>query len=85
MENVIHTFGGMYDADMNVELYLLAEKEITKAQYECVKENLGVYGPGRQVILRGDGKYYLKADEEASVAEERIKAELKEMDVEYPS
>ena len=35
--NVIHNFPGMYDVDMNVELYLPTEKEITKAKYDMVK------------------------------------------------
>jgi hypothetical protein len=40
--NVIHNFAGMYDVDMNVELYLTTEKEITEAKYNMIKEHLGV-------------------------------------------
>lgn len=82
--NVIHNFPGMYDPDMNTEMYLLPEKEITKAQYNMIKENLGVYGPGYQVVVREDGKFYLKSDEEVAVAEERIAAELAELELTYP-
>ena len=69
MENKITEFGGVYDEDMNTELYLLAEAEITKDQYEAIKEGYGVTGPDFQVIEKG-GKYYLKGDMEI----ENIKA-----------
>lgn len=83
--NVTRKFEGMYGPDMNTELYLLEEKEITEAQYNIVKTVLGVYGPGRQVIKREDGKFYLKSDEVADEAEARIIAELDELGYEYPA
>ena len=83
--NVIHNFPGMYDVDMNVELYLPTEKEITKAKYDMIKKYLGVLGPGTQVLIKENGKYYLKADEDATVAENKIKALLNEMGQTYPA
>ena len=44
MSNVIHKFPSFYDADMNEELYLLPTVEITKAQYDMIKQHLGVTG-----------------------------------------
>ena len=85
MSNVIHEYPGMYDPDMNTELYLLQEKEITEAQYNMVKQYLGVLGPGTQVIKRADGKFYLKSDEAAVDAEAKIKATLKELGQTYPA
>lgn len=61
MNNVIHEFPGMYDEDMNKELYLLAEDEITEKQYNAIKEGYGVTGPDFQIVEKG-GKFYLKGD-----------------------
>ena len=84
MENKITKFAGMYDKDMNEEMYLLPEKEITKAQFDVIKENLGVYGPGRQVVVRHDGKFILKSDEASEAAIARIKEALAEKGVAFP-
>ena len=84
MSNVIHKFPGLYDADMNEELYLLPTVEITKAQYDMIKQYLGVTGPGRQVIVRANGKYYLKSDEASEDAIARIKKELADKGQTYP-
>ena len=75
MSNVIHKFPSFYDTGMNEELYLLPTVEITKAQYDMIKQYLGVTGPGRQVIVRANGKYYLKSDEASEDAIARIKKE----------
>lgn len=82
--NKITAFAGQLDKDMNVALYLLPTKEITKAQYDFIKENFGVYGPGRQV-LDVNGTYYLKSDEASEAAIERLKAESKEKGLEFPA
>ena len=85
MSNVIHKFPSFYDADMNEELYLLPTVEITKAQYDMIKQYLGVTGPGRQVIVRADGKYYLKSDEASEDAIARITKELADKGQTYPA
>lgn len=85
MDNRITDFPGMYDQDMNTELYLLNEKEILQTQYTMIKDYLGVYGPGYQVLLKEDGKYYLKSAEDATVVENRLKEELKELGQTYPA
>lgn len=84
MSNVIHKFPSFYDTDMNEELYLLPTVEITKAQYDMIKQYLGVTGPGRQVIVRANGKYYLKSDEASEDAIARIKKELADKGQTYP-
>ena len=61
MENVIHEFPGVYDEDMNTELYLLTEDEITEEQYTAIKTGYGVTGPDFQIVKRGS-KYFLKGD-----------------------
>lgn len=85
MSNVIHKFPSFYDADMNEELYLLPTVEVTKAQYDMIKQYLGVTGPGRQVIVRADGKYYLKSDEASEDAIARITKELADKGQTYPA
>ena len=62
MENKVTEFPGMYDEDLKKELYLLAEEEITEAQYNAIKEGYGVTGPDFQVIKGDNGKFYLKGD-----------------------
>lgn len=84
MSNVIHKFPSFYDTDMNEELYLLPTVEITKAQYDMIKQYLGVTGPGRQVIVRANGKYYLKSDEASEDAIARITKELADKGQTYP-
>lgn len=68
MENVIHEFPGVYDEDMNTELYLLTEEEITEEQYNAIKEGYGVTGPDFQIVQRGE-KYFLKGDMEIELVE----------------
>ena len=60
-ENVVHVFPGVYDKDMNTELYLETEAEITEAQYNAIKEGYGVTGPDFQILKKGS-KYFLKGD-----------------------
>ena len=61
MDNRIKEFPGVLDENMNTELYLLNEAEITKTQYEAIKAGYGVTGPDFQIVQRGT-KYYLKGD-----------------------
>lgn len=61
MDNRITEFPGVLDENMNTELYLLNEAEITEAQYTAIKSGYGVTGPDFQVVQRGS-KYYLKGD-----------------------
>lgn len=61
MDNKIKEFPGVLDENMNTELYLLNEAEITKTQYEAIKAGYGVTGPDFQIVQRGT-KYYLKGD-----------------------
>lgn len=61
MDNRITEFPGVLDENMNTELYLLNEAEITKTQYEAIKAGYGVTGPDFQIVQRGT-KYYLKGD-----------------------
>lgn len=84
MENVIHKFPGILDDTLNTSLYLLPKVEITKSQYNMIKEYLGVYGPGRQVITEGT-KFYLLSDEASEDAIVRITEELKELGATYPA
>lgn len=65
-EHKVTKFEGVYDPDMNTELYLLAEEEITEAQYEAIKAAYGVIGPDFQIIIK-DAKYYLKGDDDIEV------------------
>ena len=85
MNNVIHDFPGMYDDDMNTEFYLLPEVEITENQYNMIKKFLGVMGPGRQVVVRDNGKFILKCDGASVNAIARIKKELAELGQTYPA
>ena len=77
MNNVIHEFPGMYDDDMNKELYLLAEDEITEAQYNAIKEGYGVTGPDFQIVEKG-GKFYLKGDMDIDAIKEIVDSYLVE-------
>lgn len=77
MNNVIHEFPGMYDDDMNKELYLLAKDEITEAQYNAIKEGYGVTGPDFQIVKKG-GKFYLKGDMDIAAIKEIVDSYLVE-------
>jgi len=84
MENVVHKFPDILDDTLNTPLYLLPKTEITEAQYNMIKEYLGVYGPGRQVITEGE-KFYLLSDEDSEAALERITKDLAEKGQEFPA
>lgn len=84
MENVVHKFPDILDDNLNTPLYLLQKTVITEAQYEMIKEYLGVYGPGRQVIQEGE-TYYLLSDEDSDAALERIAKDLAEKGQELPA
>lgn len=60
-ENKVTKFPGVLDPDLNTELYLVVEEEITKAQFNTIKEGYGVTGPDFQIVEKG-GKYFLKGD-----------------------
>lgn len=80
-ENVIHEFPGVYDEDMNTELYLLTEEEITEEQYTTIKEGYGVTGPDFQIVQRGE-KYFLKGDMEIELVEVIVDSCLAENGIE---
>lgn len=82
-ENKITRYPGILDYDMNKELYLIPEQEITEDECEVIKEYLGVTGPGRQVIEKNGG-FYLKSDEAPTAALARVKAEVAEKGGEWP-
>ena len=73
--NVVHKFPDILDDDMNRELYLLAEEEITEAQYNTIKNNYGVTGPDFQVVKRG-AKYFLKGDMDIETVKECVNIAL---------
>lgn len=86
LNHKVTKFPGMYDKDMNTDLYLLFEKTISKAQYDCIKENLNVVFPDGQILDKGDGTYIMRADQEdVGAVEESVKATLAERGVEYPA
>jgi hypothetical protein len=62
-ENKVTKFPGVLDPDMNTELYLVVEEEITEAQFNTIKEGYGVTGPDFQIVEKG-GNYFLKGDME---------------------
>lgn len=70
-EHKVTKFEGVYDPDMNNELYLLAEEEITEEQYEAIKAAYGVIGPDFQIIIK-DGGYYLKGDNDIAVIKDTV-------------
>lgn len=70
-ENVIHEFPGVYDEDMNTDLYLLVEEEITEAQYNAIKETYGVTGPDFQIVKRG-AKFFIKGDQDIDKIKETV-------------
>lgn len=76
-ENRITRYEDYLDDDMNRELYLIPEQEISESKYNEFVEYLGVTGPGRQFIKK-DGKCYLKSDEEPKAALARAEKDLAE-------
>lgn len=73
--NVVHKFPDILDADMNRDLYLLTEEEITEAQYNTIRTNYGVTGPDFQVVKRG-AKYFLKGDMDIETVKECVNIAL---------
>ena len=71
----------MLDADMNKELYLLHEAEITETEFNAVKEGYGVMGPDYQIIER-DGKFFLRGDMEIEAIKEIVNGLLADKGVE---
>jgi len=80
-ENKVTRYADYLDDNMNTELYLIPEQEITEEQYAQFVEYLGVTGPGRQFIEK-DGKFYLKSDEDPEAALARAQADLVDKGVE---
>lgn len=70
-ENKVTKFPGVLDPDMNTELYLVVEEEITEAQYNTIKEGYGVTGPDFQIVKKG-AKYFLKGDMEIEGVKEAV-------------
>lgn len=73
--NVVHKFPDILDADMNRDLYLLLEVEITEQQYNTIKNTYGVTGPDFQIIKRGS-KYFLKGDMDENFVKECVNVAL---------
>lgn len=70
-ENKVTEYPGVYDENMNTELYLLTEAEITEEQYTAIKEGYGVTGPDFQIVEK-DGSYYLKGDRDIAAIKETV-------------
>ena len=63
-----------------------AETDYGNEDFEGINEvDVAELFEGETWNLKEDGKYYLKADEDATVAENKIKALLKEMGQTYPA
>ena len=74
-ENKVTKFPGVLDPDMNTELYLVVEEEITKDQFNTIKEGYGVTGPDFQIVEKG-GKYFLKGDMEIEGVKDAVNVAL---------
>ena len=79
--NVVHKFPDILDDNMNRDLYLLTEEEITEAQYNTIRTNYGVTGPDFQVVKRG-AKYFLKGDMDIETVKECVNIALASKGVE---
>lgn len=73
--NVVHKFPDILDADMNRDLYLLTEAEITESEYNTIKTNYGVIGPDFQIVKKGT-KYFLKGDMDIETVKECVNIAL---------
>lgn len=73
--NIVHKFPDILDDNMNRDLYLLTEEEITEAQYNTIKTNYGVTGPDFQIVKRG-AKYFLKGDMDIETVKECVNIAL---------
>lgn len=74
-ENKVTKFPGVLDPDMNTELYLVVEEEITEEQFTAIKEGYGVTGPDFQIVEKG-GKYFLKGDMEIEAVKDAVNVAL---------
>lgn len=77
-QNKVTRFGGQYSTEVIVDkkFYLLNEIEITQEQAVGVATVLGLTGPGRQVVMLNNGKFYLLSDEASEAAKARIDKEM---------
>lgn len=73
--NIVHKFPDILDDNMNRDLYLLTEEEITETEYNTIKDNYGVTGPDFQVVKRG-AKYFLKGDMDIETVKECVNIAL---------
>ena len=69
--NVVHKFPDILDDNMNRDLYLLTEAEITDSEYNTIKTNYGVTGPDFQIVKKGT-KYFLKGDMDIETVKECV-------------
>jgi hypothetical protein len=74
-ENKVTKFPGVLDTDMNTELYLVVEEEITEDQFNTIKEGYGVTGPDFQIVEKG-GKFFLKGDMEIEAVKDAVNVAL---------
>ena len=74
-ENRVTKFPGVLDADMNTELYLVFEEEITEEQFNAIKEGYGVTGPDFQIVEKNDS-FFLKGDQDIKEVEKIVNALL---------
>lgn len=74
-ENKVTKFPGVLDADMNTELYLVVEEEITEDEFNTIKEGYGVTGPDFQIVEKG-GKFFLKGDMEIEAVKAAVNVAL---------
>lgn len=74
-ENKVTKFPGVLDADMNTELYLVFEEEITEEQFNAIKEGYGVTGPDFQIVEKNDS-FFLKGDQDIKEVEKIVNALL---------
>lgn len=70
-ENKVTRFPGVLDPDMNTELYLVEEEEITEEQFTAIKEGYGVTGPDFQVVEKNDS-FFLKGDMDIKEVEKAV-------------
>lgn len=81
-QNKVTRFGGQYSTEVIVDkkFYLLNEIEITQEQAVGIATVLGLTGPGRQVVMLNNGKFYLLSDEASEAAKARIDKEMVALD-----
>lgn len=74
-ENRVTKFPGVLDPDMNTELYLVVEEEITEDEFNTIKEGYGVTGPDFQIVEKG-GSFFLKGDMEIEAVKAAVNVAL---------